>query len=121
MSSAPQRPLAQPRTGQRILIVRLGAVGDVVRTLPLLHGLRRAQPDAFIGWLVEEPSAPLLREIHALDVVHVLERRGLAAAFSQPHRLPAATRSLHGLVGALRRERYDIVLDAHGTLKAALA
>jgi lipopolysaccharide heptosyltransferase I len=109
------------RAGRRILIVRLGAVGDVVRTLPLLHALRRAQRDAFIGWLVEEASAPLLREMEALDVVHVLERRSLSAALARPHRLPAAARSLHGLVTALRGERYDIALEVHGTLKAALA
>jgi len=121
MSSAPAQPPKHLRSGQRILIVRLGAVGDVVRTLPLLHALRREQPDAFIGWLVEEPSSALLREVAALDVVHVLERRSMTAALARPHRLPAATRAFHGLVGALRDERYDVVLEAHGTLKAALA
>ena len=44
----------------RILIVRLSALGDIVHALPMLDALRRAQPAAHIGWLVEEKAASLL-------------------------------------------------------------
>ena len=116
MSAAPPTP---SRSGRRILLVRLGAVGDVVRALPLAHALRQAQPDALIGWAVEEPSAPLLREIACLDSVHVLPRREIARATARPARWPAAIRSFRAFVASLRAERYDLVLDVHGTLKAA--
>src|SRR4029453_6765328 len=43
-------------SAQRILIVRLSALGDVVHVLPLLDALRRARPDAHIGWLVEQAN-----------------------------------------------------------------
>ena len=36
----------------RILIVRLGALGDVVHAIPVAAALRRAFPDARIDWLV---------------------------------------------------------------------
>ncbi len=39
------RPLAD-----RILLIRLGALGDVVRTLPAASALRAAWPDARITW-----------------------------------------------------------------------
>jgi lipopolysaccharide heptosyltransferase I len=105
---------------RRILLVRLGAVGDVVRTLPLLHALRAARPDARIGWLVEEPSSGLLREVAALDAVHVLPRRELGPALARPWQWPRAARTLGALRDELRAAAYDLVLDAHGTLKAAL-
>ena len=117
MSAASSSP---DRSGRRILLVRLGAVGDVVRALPLLHALRASHPDAHLGWAVEEPSAPLLHEIRALDAVHVLPRRELARAALRPARVPGAVRSFAGFLRSLRACRYDLVLDAHGTLKAAI-
>ncbi len=44
----------------RILIVRLGAMGDVVHALPAVTALRAALPDAHIGWAIEERWAALL-------------------------------------------------------------
>jgi lipopolysaccharide heptosyltransferase I len=116
---SPERTADVQRSGRRILLVRLGAVGDVVRALPLAHALRAAMPDAFLGWLTEEPSAPLLREIRALDAVHVLPRRALASSLLRPSRLPSAIRTLRDSLGAMRDARYELVLDVHGTLKAA--
>ncbi len=46
---------------ERILVIRLGAVGDVVRTLPSVSALRSAYPKAWITWLVEPASFSLLR------------------------------------------------------------
>lgn len=53
--------------GERILIIKLAAVGDVLRTTPLLRGLRRAYPQAHITWLTEENAAPLLDGIAEID------------------------------------------------------
>ena len=45
---------------QNILIVRLGAMGDVVHSLPVATALRQAYPGAHIGWAIEERWAELL-------------------------------------------------------------
>ncbi len=45
---------------ESLLIVRLGAMGDIVHTLPAATALRSAFPRAVIGWLVEERWAELL-------------------------------------------------------------
>ena len=92
----------------RLLIVLPGALGDVVRGLPLLERLRHGLPAAHLAWLVESPSAPLLAGHPWLDAVHVLERRGGV------HALWRAAR-------ALRRSRYDVALDlGRGAKSAAL-
>ncbi len=49
--------------GRRVLIIKLAAMGDVLRTTPLLRGLRRAQPGCHITWLTESDVMPLLRGI----------------------------------------------------------
>jgi heptosyltransferase-1 len=45
---------------ERLLIVRLSAMGDVIHTLPAVHALREAFPQAHMGWLIEERWAELL-------------------------------------------------------------
>ena len=47
-------------SSQNILIVRLGAMGDVIHSLPVAAALRQAYPDAQIGWAIEERWAELL-------------------------------------------------------------
>ncbi|HJU11474.1 MAG TPA: glycosyltransferase family 9 protein [Candidatus Binataceae bacterium] len=60
---------------RRILIVLMGAIGDVIRALPLLGRIRRARPDAFIGWAVEPKSEPLLRGHKWVNQLIVYNRR----------------------------------------------
>ena len=95
----------------RILIVRLSAIGDVVRVLPALHALREAHPNAQIDWAVERKSAAVVEGHHALDQVLVFERPG------------GARQSIGGFwkfCKQIRANRYDIVLDFHGLFKSAM-
>ena len=91
----------------RILIVLLGAIGDVVRGLPLLMRLRRAYPDAHITWAVEPLSEPIVRGHPALDEVVVFERRGGARAFT-------------AFLRRIRAVRPDLVLDLQRHLKSGI-
>jgi ADP-heptose:LPS heptosyltransferase len=91
----------------RVVIVLPGALGDVVRALPLLGRLRRSRPDARIGWAVEPPSAPLLAGHPWLDRLHVFER-------------PRGLRALVPFLRSVRAERYDVALDLGRGVKSAL-
>lgn len=84
------------------LIVRLGALGDLVHAMPVVAALRAAHPDARIGWVVHPRFVPLLQLVDGLDRIHPLDRRSGAAA-----------------VRDIRRERYDVCLDLQGLLKSA--
>jgi len=55
--------------GQKILILKCRAQGDVLRTTPILSGLKRAFPDSFITWVVDEETVDLLRDIPQIDRV----------------------------------------------------
>jgi ADP-heptose:LPS heptosyltransferase len=91
----------------RVLIVLPGALGDVIRALPLVGRLRRARPDAVIGWAVEPPSAPLLTRHPWLDAVHVFDR-------------PRGPHAFLPFVAAVRRGGYDTALDLGRSVKSAL-
>jgi len=90
----------------RILIVKLSAFGDVVQTLPLLHGLRNSFPSATIGWAVQRTFASLLQGHPLIDNLHILESKKLGPCLK--------------LGKELRNEKYDIVLDAQGLFVSAL-
>jgi len=100
----------------RILIVRLSAVGDVVHALPGLAALRRALPQAHIGWIVESACAPLLRGNPLLDELIVYPR--------SDWRKKGYLRSLPGDVrrffAQMRRRRFDVAIDFQGLTKSAL-
>jgi len=42
--------------GKRILLIKLGAIGDVIRTTPLLRRLRQAHPGCYVTWLTLTPA-----------------------------------------------------------------
>lgn len=110
---------AAPPRAERILVIRLGALGDVVRTLPAVSALRRALPAAHLTWLVEPASASVLAGQPWLDSVLVFPRGELAGALGAG-RLPAAGRTLRRFLRALRAQRFDLVLDFHSILKSGL-
>lgn len=53
--------------GKRILIIKLAALGDVLRTTPLLRGLKASYPDCHITWLTESGAMPLLQGVSGID------------------------------------------------------
>ncbi len=53
--------------GTRILIIKLAAMGDVLRTTPLLRSLRRSYRHCHITWLTEPESVPMLQGIKEID------------------------------------------------------
>lgn len=53
--------------GKRILIVKLAAIGDVLRTTPLLTGLARAYSQRHVTWVVDREAAPLLKNNPLID------------------------------------------------------
>ncbi len=94
----------------KILLVRLRLIGDVVFTTPAVTAIRDAFPDAEITYLVEPAAAGIVRGHPAIDVVtvvpHVRGWRRIAADLA--------------LARALRRARYDLVVDFHGGPRASL-
>lgn len=99
-----------------VLIVRLSAIGDVVHALPVAEALRRALPQARIGWLVEELAAPLLDNHPDIDRVYTLPKKQWRRG---PFR--AVLRDMGPFFRRIRGDRWDAVVDLQGILKSALA
>ncbi len=102
-----------------MLVVRLGAVGDVVRTLPAAAAIRSAYPDARFAWLVEPASASLLEGQAWIDEVRVFPRSELRGALRHG-RIDRALAAGIDFLRELRAARYDLVVDFHAILKSAV-
>ena len=90
----------------RILIVRMGAMGDIVHTLPAVASLKHSFPGGHVTWVVEPKWTALLEDNPFVDRVVVMRRE-------TPGGLFASWRDL-------RDTRYDFAVDFQGLLKSAL-
>jgi lipopolysaccharide heptosyltransferase I len=94
----------------RFLIVRLGALGDIVHAIPVAAALRRAFPDARIDWLVSAKHREILDLVPVIDRRLVVNDRGGGAGGAP----------LFAAIRELRRARYDAALDLQGLIKSAV-
>jgi lipopolysaccharide heptosyltransferase I len=101
---------------ERILLIKPSAVGDVIHTLPVLVKLRARYPAARIDWLLAPHIAELVGHHPALSNVVPFERQRYARSWRS---WSGAAGLLH-LPVALRRNRYDLVVDLHGQFRSAL-
>ena len=112
----------------RLLVVRLGAMGDILHALPAVTALRNAHPSWEIGWVVEPRWRALLSAQNASRV----SRRGPAqpvvdrlhfAAMREWKRHPLHRKTVYeikGLRRELRAANYDAVLDLQGAIRSAV-
>jgi lipopolysaccharide heptosyltransferase I len=91
---------------KRILVIKLSSLGDIAHALPAVRVLKERTGSA-IDWVVQPEYAGLLAGCS--DVAGIIEfpRRKLAQGF-------------FGFLHALRRERYDLIVDFQGLLKSAV-
>lgn len=103
----------------RVLVIRLSAIGDVIMSSGLVPVLRAAWPHAEIAWLTDESNAPLLRHNPRLTEVIALPRRRWSELWRMGRRREAFGEARR-FVRALRARRFDLALDLQGLLKSAV-
>jgi len=102
----------------RILIVRLSALGDIVHALPVLAALKREWPAATVDWLVEETYAPILALATGLhNRIIVRAKEGIERPGTMGF---GGTLGYLRAIAYLRRQRYDAALDLQGLIKSAV-
>lgn len=92
-------------TGPRILVIRIGSMGDVVHALPAVATLKHSFAGAMVSWVVDPRWAPLLEGNPFVDEVILFGRslRGLGQLWRQ-----------------LRARRFTLAVDFQGLIKSAL-
>ena len=121
-------PVSEWKLPDRILIVRLGAMGDIIHSLPAVTALREVFPDATLGWLIEERWAELLCTLPTprsgprspqrplIDRMHTVTTRQWRSA---PFSTQTWERMAAGL-SDLRAARYQVAVDLQGAVRSSL-
>ena len=99
----------------RVLIVKLGSIGDIVHTLPALAALRAGMPHAEISWVAERSSAEILKDNPILDRLIEVDTKALRRGLMSGETLRAPRQQLR----RLRASAFDVALDFQGLLKSA--
>jgi heptosyltransferase-1 len=112
----------------RLLVVRLSAMGDIIHTLPAVAALREAFPHATLGWLIEERWAELLCTLRyprsgrrsaqrpLVDRIHTVntaEWRRSPLSFNTWQQMLVASSELRGI-------GYEVAVDFQGAVRSAL-
>ena len=93
-------------TVNKILLLRLRRLGDVVLMTPCIRAVKEWKPKAHLSVLVERPLNDLLREHPDIDELIVTERKGLL-------------RGGQLLLKVLPQKRFDLVINLHGGPRSA--
>jgi lipopolysaccharide heptosyltransferase I len=104
----------------KILILRLSAVGDVIRTLPAVKALKEHTPSSSVTWIVEEPSRALLESQPKIDEVILFPRKRWTQGIKSLRTIGGTIGEMWGFIMGLRKRKFDVVFDFHGILKSGL-
>ena len=99
----------------RILVVKLGSIGDIVHTLPAVATIRDAMPDSEISWVVETRTSEILRDNPLLDRLIEIDTKALRRGLMSGETLRAPRQQLR----LLRASAFDLALDFQGLIKSA--
>lgn len=91
----------------RILVLRMGAMGDIVHTLPAVASLKHSLPNSRLSWVVDRKWSSLLEGNPFVDRLVIFDRTSL--------------RQVRESIRRIRAERYDLAIDFQGLLKSAIA
>jgi len=113
---------------ERLLIVRLSAMGDIIHALPAAAVLRKAFPNAMIGWVVEERWAELLCTLPTArcgprspqrplaDKVHTVNLKSWRRSLFSPQ----TWEQIGAALSELRGTKYQVAVDFQGAARSAI-
>lgn len=110
-----------------LLVVRLGAMGDVIHTLAAVCSLRTALPQMNIGWIIEDRwsellcapgatlSGPRSPQRPVVNFVHVVDTKRWRKSLLSRQTKREARQALR----EVRDQHYEVAADFQGAMKSA--
>lgn len=105
---------------KRILVIRLSAIGDVLRVLPAFQVIRQNFPDAYIAWVVEEKARAILEAHPDIDEVIVFPKNNLLNKLKSRLAILSGIKEFFSFLWGIRKKKFDIVIDFHGLFKSGI-
>jgi len=114
---------------RRVLIVRIGAMGDVLHAMPAVAALRQRHPDWFIGWAIDPCWSKLLQASTGLEAIS--ERGPGMPLVDRCYRVPTrewkqqpvsleTLSSVRAVRRELLQEKFDLCVDMQGSIRSSM-
>ena len=100
---------------KKFLIIRLGAIGDIVHSLPIASAIKDSNPNAEIVWLVESSYSEILKGNPDIDRVLTIDSKLLRKNFDIQRLL-----SFFSTLKELRDFKPDVAMDPQGLIKSGI-
>ena len=100
----------------KILIVRLSALGDTIHTIPTVNAIRNKYKNAQIDWIVEDKAAKFVVNNPLVNNVYVLERN----KWKQNHNKIQSFKEFFSIIKKIREQKYDVVIDTQQLFKSSV-
>ena len=108
--------------GARILIIKLGAMGDTLRTTPLLHALAREHEKLHVTWITDPASYPLLQKNSLIDRLWLMDLEALMRLdvehWDAAYCFDKDARAIAALVRCRADRKMGFGMNEYGTLRA---
>jgi lipopolysaccharide heptosyltransferase II len=88
------------RRSRKILVIKLGAIGDLILIVPSLRMLRTRFPEAFISLLVDKKIAPIVSNLPYVNEIVPIDRKKFPNLFY-----------LLKLAKKIRKDEFDVSID----------
>ncbi len=101
---------------ERILFVRLSALGDCIASMPVLCALRRRFPKAHIAWLIQDNYLPIIQNLEMIDEAIVFPR----ARWRKQAPFRVNWGEAFHIIRQLRMRHFDLVMDVQSNTKSSV-
>ena len=91
----------------KVLIVKLGAIGDVIMAMPMVGAIRRRDPRAQIVWMCGEAAAPLIAMLDGVETLAISESALLGGSLAR--KIRAVCSVWRRLLG----RRFDLIITGY--------
>lgn len=89
----------------KFLIIRFSSIGDIIQCMGIIPGIKNQFPDAEIHWITRKDMSSFLAMDKRIDKVWAFDKK-------------AGFKGLLQIAGALRKEHFDYIYDAHSNIRS---
>lgn len=99
----------------RVLVIKMSSMGDVFHTIPALTDAQHNVPNLTVDWVVEKGFAEIPTWHPVVDKVFSIELRKWRKTLLSKH----TRHAMRVFFAELKKQHYDLIIDAQGLLKSA--
>ncbi|MFH1612275.1 MAG: glycosyltransferase family 9 protein [bacterium] len=105
---------------EKILIIRLSSIGDVLLTTPIIKALREKYKNSYIAFVVEPKSYEIIKDNSYLDKIFIFHKQEFEQKLKKNIKnLPIVFQEIKDFVAKIKEEKFDLVIDLHNVDRSA--